>query len=74
MDKKSKEFVIETSAKALISFIPLIGGAIGSILSDVLAERKEQRMQDFLSQLSKDLEDHKDREMRDGLNRPNQSF
>lgn len=54
--KVTNEFIIETTAKALISFIPFVGGAVGSVLSDVMAERKKHRLNDFLSQLKDDLE------------------
>ncbi len=59
--KVTKEFIKETTTKALISFIPLAGGAVGSVLSDVMAERKQQRLNDFLSQLKDDLETQKDK-------------
>lgn len=59
--KVTKEFILETTTKALISFIPLAGGAVGSVLADVLAERKQQRLNDFLSQLKDDLENQKDK-------------
>jgi len=57
--KVTKELIIETTGKALISIIPFVGGSIGSILADVLAERKQQRLNEFLNQLSADLENQK---------------
>ena len=54
--KLTNEFIIETSAKALISFIPYVGGAIGSELSDIQAERKQQRINEFLVQFKNDLD------------------
>jgi hypothetical protein len=59
--KVTKEFITETTTKALISFIPLVGGAVGSVLADVLAERKQQRLNDFLTQMKENLEFQKDK-------------
>lgn len=59
--KVTKEFILQTTTKALISFIPLAGGAVGSVLADVLSERKQQRLNEFLSQLKDDLENQKNR-------------
>jgi hypothetical protein len=60
MDKKDKQYVIESSVKALITFIPGIGGAIGSILSDALADRKEQRLNEFLQSLKDEISENKE--------------
>jgi hypothetical protein len=59
MDKDEKRFVIEGAVKALIALIPGIGGTIGSILSDALADRKEQRIKEFLSALKTEIEANK---------------
>jgi hypothetical protein len=59
--KVTRDFIIETSGKALVSIIPYVGGSIGSILSDVLAERKQQRVNELLKQLSADLDSQKDK-------------
>jgi hypothetical protein len=59
MEKKDRQFVIEGTVKALITFIPGIGGAIGSILSDALADRKEQRLNDFLQALKDEISENK---------------
>jgi hypothetical protein len=59
MDKKDKQYVIESSVKALINLIPGIGGAIGSILSDALADRKEQRLNEFLQSLKDEISENK---------------
>jgi hypothetical protein len=63
--KVTKEFIIETTAKALISFIPFAGGAVGSVLADVMAERKQQRLNDFLTQLKDDLEKNEEKVNKD---------
>lgn len=60
MNKEDRNYVIETTTKALISFIPGIGGAIGSILSDALADRKEQRLKEFLESLKEKIESDKE--------------
>lgn len=52
----TRKFIGETTLKALISLIPFAGGTISSVLSDTLAERKQQRLNDFLTQLKEDLE------------------
>lgn len=57
--KVTNEFLIETTTKALISFIPFVGGAVSSVLSDTMAERKQQRLYEFLNQLKDDLENLK---------------
>lgn len=54
--KITKEFIAEGTVKALVSLIPFAGGPIGSLLADTLAERKEQRLNDFLTQLKEDLD------------------
>ena len=41
--------------------MPSIGGAIGSILGDALADRKEQRINKFLEYLRTALEQHKEK-------------
>ena len=53
--KITNDFITETAGKALISIIPIVGGSIGSILNDFLAERKQQRVKELLYQLSEDL-------------------
>lgn len=54
--KHSSEFIIETSGKALLNLVPLVGGSIASVWGDIQAERKSKRFQDFLKQLQGDLE------------------
>ncbi|MBO9564226.1 MAG: hypothetical protein J7621_15690 [Niastella sp.] len=60
MDKKDRQYVIESSLKALITFIPGIGGAIGSILSDALADRKEERLNIFLQDLKSEIDNNRE--------------
>jgi hypothetical protein len=60
MNKEDRNYVIESTTKALVSFIPGIGGAIGSILSDALADRKEQRLKEFLESLKQQVESNQD--------------
>lgn len=60
MEKEERQYVLESSTKALITFIPLIGGAIGPLLSDALADRKEQRINEFLRKLKEDLDKNKE--------------
>ena len=67
--KVTKEFIIEITTKALISFIPYAGGAVSSVLSDVMAERKQQRLNVFLSQLKDDLENQKAKLNNDTVNK-----
>jgi len=54
--KITKRFIGETSGKELISIIPLVGGPISSVLSDFLAERKQQRLNEFFTRLKEDLD------------------
>ena len=61
MEKKDKNFIKEGVVKGLITFIPGIGGLIGSILSDILADRKEQRLNEFLQSLQNEISDNKER-------------
>lgn len=67
--KITKEFILETTTKALVSLIPFAGGAVGSVLADVVAERKQQRLNDFLSQMKVDLENQKDKFNNDVVNK-----
>jgi cadmium resistance protein CadD (predicted permease) len=61
MDKKDKEYILEGTIKGLITFIPVIGGLIGSLLSDTLADRKEQRLNDFLKDMKDAIDENKER-------------
>lgn len=59
MNKEDRQYVLESSAKALLALIPGIGGTIQSILSDALADRKEERLREAFDSLKNDLNEHK---------------
>ncbi len=59
MNKDDQRYVNESSIKALLGLIPGIGGTIQSILSDALADRKEQRLREAIKRLKDDLSLHK---------------
>ncbi len=61
LNKTEKRFVIEGTVKALLSFIPMVGGAIGSILNDALQDEKEQKMLELIESLSFELALHKNK-------------
>ena len=60
MEKQDKQAIIESFTKAVISFVPGIGGAVGSILGDVLAHRKEKRINEFLETIKEDIINNKE--------------
>lgn len=50
----------ESSLKALISAVPILGGPLSSLLGDYFSGRKERRFIEFLEGISKDLENGRD--------------
>ena len=56
MNDPNNEEESDIAVKALINLIPGVGGAIGSILNDKLAARKDARIKEFLESLKNDLE------------------
>lgn len=50
-----RSFVIETAGLALVNLIPTVGGSIGSVISNLQAERKAKRVQEFLEKLDEDF-------------------
>lgn len=68
--KPSTEFIIETSEKALLNLVPLVGGSIASVWGDIQAERKSIRFQEFLNQLQNDLQGLTDQINKDLVSKP----
>ena len=56
MNDPNNEEESDIAVKALINLIPGVGGAIGSILNDKLAARKDARIKEFLEILKNELE------------------
>lgn len=52
----ASSFIDETVAIGLVNLIPGIGGSIGSVISNIQAERKQQRINEFLRALKIELE------------------
>jgi hypothetical protein len=67
--KPSTEFVVETTGKAILNLVPLVGGSIASVWGDIQAERKAHRFNNFLETLRADLENHKERINSDFINK-----
>jgi hypothetical protein len=60
MNKEDQRFVLESTTKALLNFIPVIGGVASSILGDAWADRQYQRFKEMVDSLAIDFETHKE--------------
>lgn len=58
MRRKSK--IIEIGTKAIVASIPYIGGAINSVMSDINANRKFKRFEEFIDELKIGVESLKE--------------
>lgn len=54
--KSKNQLILTTSAKALVSAVPWIGGAVNSVWNDISLERHKKRMNEFLKRMSEEIE------------------
>lgn len=65
MSGTTKQEIIEIVGKGMLAAIPIVGGSITSILSDIQAKRKEERLLEFLKKFDMALTAAEDRINRD---------